>query len=125
MKYCTKCGSQMNDGDLYCPKCGAKVDSNPFDSTFGPFYQNPTPTGKSDPSNPPAGISKVLGILSIVFSILGGILGLIFGIICIVTDKEGKDKKYGYIGIGIFLFWIVLFILFIVLGLVGFKFNRG
>lgn len=24
MKYCSKCGAQLNDEDLYCPKCGAK-----------------------------------------------------------------------------------------------------
>lgn len=26
MKYCTKCGAQMNDDALYCPKCGTKVN---------------------------------------------------------------------------------------------------
>lgn len=26
MKYCTKCGAQMNDDALFCPKCGAKVE---------------------------------------------------------------------------------------------------
>ena len=24
MKYCTKCGRQLNDDDLFCPACGAK-----------------------------------------------------------------------------------------------------
>ena len=26
MKYCTKCGAQMNDDALFCPKCGTKVE---------------------------------------------------------------------------------------------------
>lgn len=26
MKYCTKCGAQMNDDALFCSKCGAKVE---------------------------------------------------------------------------------------------------
>ncbi len=28
MKYCTKCGQQLLDGDCYCPKCGTKVENN-------------------------------------------------------------------------------------------------
>lgn len=26
MKYCTKCGAQMNDDALFCPQCGTKVE---------------------------------------------------------------------------------------------------
>lgn len=26
MKYCTKCGAQMDDDALFCPKCGTKVE---------------------------------------------------------------------------------------------------
>ena len=25
MKYCVKCGAELNDNDVFCPKCGAKV----------------------------------------------------------------------------------------------------
>lgn len=28
MKYCTKCGCQMNDDALFCPSCGNKVEPN-------------------------------------------------------------------------------------------------
>lgn len=27
MKYCTKCGKQLNDDDLFCPACGAKQEA--------------------------------------------------------------------------------------------------
>ena len=30
MKFCTKCGCQLKDDDLFCPSCGSKVE--PFDN---------------------------------------------------------------------------------------------
>lgn len=30
MKFCTKCGCQLGDDDLFCPSCGSKVE--PFDN---------------------------------------------------------------------------------------------
>ena len=45
--------------------------------------------------------TKTLGILSIIFGALGGVVGLILGIICVTRDKNGPYAKYGYIGIGL------------------------
>lgn len=28
MKYCTKCGAQINDNAMFCPNCGERVDGN-------------------------------------------------------------------------------------------------
>ncbi|MCD8209406.1 MAG: zinc-ribbon domain-containing protein [Coprobacillus sp.] len=36
MKYCTHCGAQLNDDDMYCPSCGTAVATsagNPYSST--------------------------------------------------------------------------------------------
>ena len=30
MKFCSKCGCQLRDDDLFCPSCGSKVE--PFDN---------------------------------------------------------------------------------------------
>ncbi len=26
--FCSKCGNELSDGDIFCSKCGAKVDTN-------------------------------------------------------------------------------------------------
>jgi len=49
MKYCTKCGAQMNDDALFCPKCGTKVEeviekqSAPRPTEDKTFFNEETP----------------------------------------------------------------------------------
>lgn len=33
MKYCSKCGKEINDTDTFCPSCGNKVDGNQTNQT--------------------------------------------------------------------------------------------
>ena len=42
MKYCTKCGRQLNDDDLFCPACGAKqvvAEQEPQEDYYEEDYQ--------------------------------------------------------------------------------------
>lgn len=34
MKYCSKCGTELQDSDIYCPKCGAKVGNSSSANEF-------------------------------------------------------------------------------------------
>jgi hypothetical protein len=34
MKYCSKCGTELQDSDIYCPKCGAKVGNSSSSNEF-------------------------------------------------------------------------------------------
>ncbi len=88
MKYCTKCGQQVEDNTSYCPNCGYHfTDSNSsddyFDNNFGSSQSTVSTNGTfSSANNQIDNVGKnespVLGILSIIFS---GIIGLILAII--------------------------------------------
>lgn len=58
--------------------------------------------------------SKTIGILAIVFSVLGGWLGLILSIIGLCTYKEPENRKLCKIGVGFIIGW---FIVGIIIGL--------
>lgn len=64
MKYCTKCGSQLNDSDVFCPKCGTKsvVENKQED-----IYSNNYADKEEYKSNT---IGKIAFILSIVGLVL-------------------------------------------------------
>lgn len=94
MKYCTKCGEQLNDDAIVCPRCGCETE-------LGRAYRT---------NNSGSSVAQVCGVLSIVFGMLGGFLGLILGIVCIASDKDKKYRSLGIIGIVLFLAWVVVFI---------------
>lgn len=52
MKYCTKCGAQMNDDALFCPKCGTKVEEVIEEkSTTQPTIEKPTTNEEAPKTN--------------------------------------------------------------------------
>ena len=99
MRYCSRCGAQINDNSKFCPNCGAETE-------YSLRQKNTVPTNSN---------AKVFGILSLIFGAMGGILGLIFGIICIKKDRTGRYKVMGILGIvftGIWLFILGMIIAF-------------
>lgn len=104
MAFCKNCGNQIDDDAQFCGKCGAA---------------NNVPTVNYQQNVGANGESNVWGILAIVFSCLGGILGLIFSIVSLCVYKPGSpNRKLGWIGFGISMAWIVLtIILFIAVGI--------
>lgn len=92
MKYCSKCGSEINDEAVVCPKCGCETELG---------RQNRLP--KSDSNG-----AKICGILSIFFGAFGGVLGILFGVICLAIDKEKKYKNLAIVGIGLSVIVIIL-----------------
>ncbi|MBR2507040.1 MAG: hypothetical protein IKB70_09130 [Bacilli bacterium] len=96
MKYCSTCGSQINDECLICPTCGCSTE-------LGKEKLTATTTKKSS-------AALVCGILAVVFGALGGWLGVLFGILNLVLDKTKKYRALGIIGIVLFAVWIVIFL---------------
>ena len=98
--YCTNCGANLPDGTKYCSSCGTPVGApqRPMQVTYAqqnyiPYQQPENPTGKGL-----AIASLVLGIIgvvnmgSLVFSLVGLILG------CVARGK-GYKKGIGTAGI--------------------------
>ena len=76
---CPKCGKQNPEGSSFCLYCGSAMD----DTTISFETLNRSRTVARGPMQQlwaEANRAKTFGILSLVFSCLGGILGLIFAI---------------------------------------------
>lgn len=98
MKFCSRCGTQLEDNDFFCPSCGEVCDRTEVNNTNN--NRNNSQNNRQT-MNKREKDTKTLGTLSIIFSVLDGVVGLILGIICVTRDKEGHYAKYGYIGIGL------------------------
>ena len=122
MKYCTKCGQQVEDNTSYCPNCGYHfTDSNSsddyFDDNFGLSQSTVSTNGTfSSANNQIDNVGKnespVLGILSIIFS---GIIGLILAIIGLSTYKKKPNRTLSIVGLSLSLASIFIRILFVIL----------
>lgn len=114
MKYCTKCGAQMQDDANNCPYCGNPVNNNSTNNfNDGGYYQN----NYSQPAE-----NQIWGILSLIFGIIGGWLGIIFGIIGLCSYHNEADPNHkrnrNYCKAGIIICiceYVLLFVLIIVL----------
>ena len=92
--FCKSCGREIAEGTQFCPYCGASQNS----------ANNVATTQET----------KVWGILSLIFGILGGWLGLVFGIIGLCTYKDKQNKLMCKVGIGIFAFWAIIYLLILI-----------
>lgn len=87
---CKNCGSQYEEGTNFCQNCGTKLENEQV-----PCQAYVTP--EAEPSKGMAIASLVLGILSlIVFPIITGTLGIIFGGI---AKKNGNKSGNATAGI--------------------------
>ena len=86
MKYCPKCGAQMEDNALFCPNCGNNAQPNGSPNQ-APVYAAPEPdpfdhTGEFDAKD----ISENKVLCMLVY--LMGAIGIIYALLA------GKDSKY-------------------------------
>jgi len=113
--FCSKCGTQVNEGSAFCQNCGATVagaESQVQAATAPP----PAPTAQPAATGKTSGLataSLVMGIIGIFFNILS-ILALVFGFISLNHIKKnpalkGKGLAMGGIILGFIglLIWIV------------------
>jgi uncharacterized membrane protein YvbJ len=106
---CPLCGFQNPDEADFCVKCGTPlVFKNQLENNS---YINPIVINKTAAENPaPQQRSKfdtLLVYLGYLFSILGGLVGLVIAIY-LITRKDPNLKKHGYIQLAIFIFYIAL-----------------
>jgi len=116
---CPLCGYPNPDEADYCVKCGTPLL---FKSQFEGNHTAVNPIIiKKEVVNSPAqplqrsGLLKWLIIFGYIFSILGGLLGLIIAIY-LVTRKDKSVKKHGYIQLAIFGFYILFIALMFATG---------
>ena len=126
---CTSCGNELADQSQFCPYCGTKVDfttapvQQPETNAYNPddytrpndynAFNTDTPEGNSQFNQQVAPEKRknenpVFGILAIIFSLLGGWLGLVFAIMGIAIYKDKKNKTLCFIAIGLQVFWFVV-----------------
>jgi len=124
--FCIKCGwefPKIEHDPSACPLCGFK---NPSEADFcvkcgtpllfknhqnnGEFI-NPVIIKRTAPQEPVpqqrSGFTKLIIFLGYLFSILGGLLGIIIAIY-LITRKDPSLKRHGYIQLAIFAFYIIL-----------------
>lgn len=104
-KQCPMCGSFMDSLARRCPKCGIPMDIRKVQEAVS------TPKVKKKTNNGPT----VWAYLALIFGLLGGVLGLIFGFIGLGKDDSKENKLLCRIGIGLSIIWLIVYIVLIVL----------
>ena len=104
---CKKCGYELSSNETKCPICG---EENSIISSIG----------NTDNSKSVLPESKAIAVLAIVFSCLGGWLGIVFAIVGLSQYKEPQNRMKCKIALCIFCFELVFFfILGFILGMMG------
>lgn len=116
---CPLCGYQNPDEADYCVKCGTPlVFKNPAEQTttssWGPVVIERTVAKPSEIPKTKKTSNWVI-IFGYIFSILGGLLGLIIAIY-LSTRKDPNARKHGHIQLAIFGFYLVLILVFYMTG---------
>lgn len=90
MKFCEKCGKQLEDDAVICTGCGCPTDKwKKTRETSEDFSQYAVVKEKKP--FPWSLISLIFGIVGIVTGI-SGLPGVIFGVVGLVLSKTGKKK---------------------------------
>ena len=96
-KFCSHCG-QVNSGYESVEEATKETKNESYSSTIHSFQTNQTVKEEG----------KTLGVCAIIFSALGGWLGLILSIIGLVIYKRPENRKLCTIGICLCIFWFIL-----------------
>ena len=95
MIYCRECGKEVSDLAEKCPNCGAPIKAAQATPQIQPYQ--------------PKEKNSTLGVLALIFSILGCtfILGIILAIIDL-TKKDGRKKTLSIIALVICGIWLLI-----------------
>lgn len=115
--FCQNCGKEINNDSKFCPNCGQQVNNSNVNNSY---YSNVNYNNNGFVSQPKEE-TPAIGILAIVFSVLGGWVGLVFSIIGLCIYKEERNKRNCKIGLGIsiaaIVIWIIFWVVFFLLGM--------
>ncbi|MBS7257374.1 MULTISPECIES: zinc ribbon domain-containing protein [Methanobrevibacter] len=107
-KQCPLCGVENPDEAEFCVKCGTPLVLNNFNAQgkINPIIIN---KNAGAPVSAPAQgkWTRLIIIFGYVFSILGGLIGLILALY-LVTRKDPSLRKHGIIQLAIFGFYVVV-----------------
>ncbi|MDO5848259.1 MAG: zinc ribbon domain-containing protein [Methanobrevibacter sp.] len=108
---CISCGFENPEEADFCVNCGMPLIFNKqFENTGNkPIVIKYGSIGGSKPEEPTdyKKTSNLVIALGYIFSILGGIIGLIFAIY-LSTRKDPRARKHGHIQLGIFIFYLII-----------------
>ena len=65
-KFCSNCGSEINENDIYCLNCGVLVQNNNINQTLSNDYN----IKQNIPGKGLSIAGMILGIISIVFALI-------------------------------------------------------
>jgi uncharacterized membrane protein YvbJ len=114
MKYCSHCGAEAKDDAKFCEYCGNQFavvnNTTNTENNQNNEYQNVNYNGSNINEGPKnnGNESAALGICAIIFSLLGGIVGLILAIVCLASNTNQTNRKYGMVALFISVAWIVI-----------------
>lgn len=115
---CPECGKEISDKATSCPNCGCPIGFNSGITTHNNMgtYTNNNPYETQNNAQTlrpytPKKKNSVLGILALIFSILGCtfMIGIALAIIDLVK-KDGRKKVLSIVSLCICAFWIVLLV---------------
>ena len=108
---CHYCGFSNPDEATFCVKCGTplifKNHVNEVNTTLNPIVIKKEISNSTQKQRDYKSSSKIIIILGYIFSLLGGIIGLILALY-LTTRKDPVAKKHGYIQLTILVFYILL-----------------
>lgn len=106
--FCKSCGNELEDMTGKCPYCAEKINPNAVKCKHcGEWLdkRKEIETKKEDHS-----AAIIFGYL---FTILGGLIGLIFGIY-LLTRNDESAKKHGILMLAINIIWIFIIIIWFI-----------
>ena len=115
-KFCTNCGSELKEGQVFCTNCGKK-DGEEVKTTTNTVTNN-----VSNNVNSGSGKSNGLAIAGFVTTLVSSLLCCgVFNIVGLVLSIIGlvKAKDYNGNGKGLAIAGIVIFAVFMVLAIIG------
>jgi len=136
-KFCSHCGTTVKSDDVFCNNCGSSIEETVEPTVSMPVqpvpYAQTTHPSQATVYVPPAKtlnnvaiLALILGIISVVVNLLPPLfsyIGTVTGIIAIITGIIGglksQKKHLAFIGLGLGVIGITLWILAF-LGIFGF-----
>ena len=122
MRYCPKCGAECEDNASFCSICGEKLPASGYrpENKFEENKTNSTSYNNNYEENRPTDTAKTLGILSLVFGIIGiNLVGLICGIVGLNKNPDSSARSLCIVGIAISAIHMLVQVIIIILAATG------